>query len=256
MNPKTKQLIHYIYSIVLSAVIVVCGLLLMHACLQIYLSGGEQIYTPEKVAAAFAPIAVPVYVCLGLILVSIVLQLVLWLPAGKAAKQVHPAMQLKRLQNTRDPANADEDKQAALSKLCKQRRTLWGLCTAVCAACATVFCYFAFNSASYDADVAKATASVIGLMYVFAPCVTVALGDCVLTAYLVRRNTGKLIALYKQCPPLPQPKAKGKQAFVYVARYVVLGLAVALMVYGLVSGGWQDVLTKAVNICTECVGLG
>ncbi|MBO5868321.1 MAG: thioredoxin [Oscillospiraceae bacterium] len=39
-------------------------------------------------------------------------------------------------------------------------------------------------------------------------------------------------------------------------RWALLGVAVFLFVFGLFTGGTQDVLTKAVNICTECVGLG
>ena len=256
MKQEKKSLIHYIYSIVLSVVIVAVGILLMAGCLQIYLSGGEQIYTPDKVAAAFRPIAVPVYICLGLILVSILLQLVLWQAPGKAPKAKQIAMQLRRLQLTRDPAAADDSRRAAIGKIRKGRNALYIVCAIVCAAVSGVFLSFALNAASYDPDVAKATESVIGLMYVFAPCVTVGLGYGVLTAYLARRNMEKEIAELKQCPPLPQIAKAGKQTLVTVLRCVVLGLFVCLMVYGLVTGGWKDVLTKAVNICTECVGLG
>lgn len=256
MKRDPKKLIHYIYSIILSAAIVVAGILLMVACLQIYLSGGEQIYTPEKVAAAFAPISVPVYLCLGLIVVSFVLYVIFWQAPGKMPKAKQPVMQLKRLQTTRDPGAADDSRKAVITKIRKGRSALYIVCAIVCAACSGVFLCFALNSASYDPDVAKATASVIGLMHVFAPCVTVALGYSILTAYLARRNMEKEIAELKQCPPLPQPANAGKCLFVPVFRYVVLALAVCLMVYGLMAGGWQDVLTKAVNICTECVGLG
>ena len=38
---------------------------------------------------------------------------------------------------------------------------------------------------------------------------------------------------------------------------LVLGLALLVfLVYGLVSGGTADVLAKAANICSECIGLG
>lgn len=43
---------------------------------------------------------------------------------------------------------------------------------------------------------------------------------------------------------------------VLVLRIVILVLAVVLIVAGIVNGSAQDVLGKAVNICTECVGLG
>ncbi|MBQ8683609.1 MAG: thioredoxin [Clostridia bacterium] len=39
-------------------------------------------------------------------------------------------------------------------------------------------------------------------------------------------------------------------------RYGVLAVGLALLVYGFATGGIADVLTKAVNICTECIGLG
>ena len=35
-----------------------------------------------------------------------------------------------------------------------------------------------------------------------------------------------------------------------------LPMAVGLLLYGFFAGGTADVLTKAVNICTECIGLG
>jgi len=39
-------------------------------------------------------------------------------------------------------------------------------------------------------------------------------------------------------------------------RCVLVCAAVVLLVYGYLAGGTADVLTKAINICTECVGLG
>ncbi|MBR2311262.1 MAG: thioredoxin [Oscillospiraceae bacterium] len=36
----------------------------------------------------------------------------------------------------------------------------------------------------------------------------------------------------------------------------MLCVAVVCILVGYFSGGTEDVLTKAVNICTECVGLG
>ena len=41
-----------------------------------------------------------------------------------------------------------------------------------------------------------------------------------------------------------------------VTRYCILGVAILFLVYGLATGGIADVLAKAINICTECIGLG
>ncbi len=39
-------------------------------------------------------------------------------------------------------------------------------------------------------------------------------------------------------------------------RAALLAVAVALIVAGIANGGLRDVLYKAKNICTECIGLG
>lgn len=36
----------------------------------------------------------------------------------------------------------------------------------------------------------------------------------------------------------------------------LLGLGLLLTVLGVLNGGMDDVLTKAVKICSECIGLG
>jgi hypothetical protein len=43
---------------------------------------------------------------------------------------------------------------------------------------------------------------------------------------------------------------------IQIAKYAILCLAVGILIYGFLLGGTKDVLTKAINICTECVGLG
>ncbi|MBR6784589.1 MAG: thioredoxin [Clostridia bacterium] len=50
-------------------------------------------------------------------------------------------------------------------------------------------------------------------------------------------------------------KAK-KTSIVPALRFSVLLIALVLLIYGYILGGTADVLTKAVNICTECIGLG
>ncbi|MBQ8494361.1 MAG: thioredoxin [Clostridia bacterium] len=42
----------------------------------------------------------------------------------------------------------------------------------------------------------------------------------------------------------------------FIARCAVLVLGIVLLVWGALENGAADVLTKAINICTECIGLG
>lgn len=256
MKHDRKQWIYLIFQWLLTLSLVVAGICLMVACLQIYRSGGEQIYTPEKVAAAFRPIAVPVYICLGLSVVSLVLPLFLQQKSGKTPRRKDSVMELKRLRLTRDVKQADQEKQAEFGRFRRFRRILQIVCWVLCTCLFCLFLSFMLTHSKFYTDAADATTYVISLMPRFASCVLLCLGLCCLSAYLSRRIMDKQIAILKQCPPLAQKTPPKKALLVPVLRYVVLGLSLAFVVYGLVTGGWQDVLTKAINICTECVGLG
>ncbi len=42
----------------------------------------------------------------------------------------------------------------------------------------------------------------------------------------------------------------------YIVKVVIIIVAITALIFGALAGGFADVLTKAVNICTECIGLG
>lgn len=62
-----------------------------------------------------------------------------------------------------------------------------------------------------------------------------------------QRATGKI----RPCPPREQ-----SEKTVNIARLSILCLGVLFIVLGVMNGGARDVLVKAINICTECIGLG
>lgn len=42
----------------------------------------------------------------------------------------------------------------------------------------------------------------------------------------------------------------------HIARWIVLGIGTVLTIWGLLDGGFADVLHKAMLICYECIGIG
>ena len=60
----------------------------------------------------------------------------------------------------------------------------------------------------------------------------------------------------KPRPAVIPPAERRPSKYLAAARLVLLGAAIALVVLGVMNGGARDVLVKAVNICTECIGLG
>ena len=55
--------------------------------------------------------------------------------------------------------------------------------------------------------------------------------------------------------PLARPVPTDCKALPLI-RTVLLAAALLFLILGYCTGGTADVMTKAINICTECVGLG
>lgn len=147
MTKETRIRFLRIYGILLGIVIVIAGICLMAGCISIYVSG-DQPYSREIVAEVFSKIAIPVYLCLAMIILGFVLNVIL-----------------------SPESDMPQSKKAHISK-----------------------------------------------------------------------EAG-----------LPNPTETKK---LRLTRSIIFAVGVFFLVYGLMTGGVADVLAKAINICTECIGLG
>lgn len=257
MKKDTVKGIRLVYGIVLSVFSVIVGFCLIVACIGIYRSGGEQIYTAQKVIDAFSKIAAPVYLFLALLLGSFIVNLSLPVENNKKKPEKNYAAILARLLEKRNMESCDpalKDAIAYQRKLRKQNKILSLL---LLAAGSISFLVYGMNPANFhqteiNGSMVKAVTLLLCLLvipFIFA----------VFTAYHAKKSLQKEIELVKQMPVSdykPAAPAKSCGCKKFPVSVVVLVLAVALLVYGFYAGGTADVLTKAINICTECVGLG
>lgn len=254
---KEKQTrIRRLYGIALSAVIILAGICLMVQCVRIYNSGD---FTREIVAEHFSPIAVPIYVCLAMVVIGFILELCL--PGEKPRRRADKQNELilQRLHEKTDLSQCDEALRTAVLAQQKQRRAYRITRTALIILCSVVFLCYAMNGSNFG-DQTEITPSMIRAMYVLLPCCLIPFGWAVFTAYHRSGSIQKEIDLLKQAKPnrspAPKVEAAPKQDRTKLLRRAVLVIGIAVLVYGYFTGGTNDVLTKAVNICTECVGLG
>ena len=71
------------------------------------------------------------------------------------------------------------------------------------------------------------------------------------------RSLERETALAKSCEKgNPATNAAASSKSVLIARAVVLAAAIVFILLGIFNGSMKDVLYKAINICTECIGLG
>ena len=256
MNDKTIKLFRLIYGIAVSVMIGVSALLLMAACLQIYQSGGEQIYTPEKVAAAFAPIAMPIYITLALVTGSFLLTWILPTEKKRLPIQKQYAFLLRKAYEKADLQHCNPELLQKIRQEQKNRRLALALALASWVIGGIVFLPQACNSGNYSEELHLATDSVVALVWWLIPCSLIPAGCSIFSAYYSRESIRRELELVKLAPKATSaPLPKAEQKLLYV-RLAILLLALGMVIGGFVANGTADVLAKAVAICTECVGLG
>ncbi len=257
MNTKTVKFLWLGYGIVTGAAAIVAGICLMAACLLLYRSGGEQIYTAEKVSAYFASIALPVYTALALAVGGWILHFILPKEAKKPKIEKNYGAALRRLMEKRSLTEGDPQILRGMLTAENARRLHWIISIVLLVIGSAVFLVFGadpnhFGMTGINQSMARA-------MYIMLPCLGIPFGYAVFAAYYNKVSLRKQAELAKQLPIVEKapavPVPQGSRA-VQITRCVVLCAALACILYGYLAGGTADVLTKAVNICTECVGLG
>lgn len=265
MSNDIRKRIHRIYGIALTAVTVIAGICFILACYGIYTEGkatGGQIYTRQIVAEAFAPIAVPVYLCLALVIGSFVLHLALPLEKKKPVPEKNRQLILDRLHAKTDLAQCNAQLRTAVEKQQKSRKLHILISAVLLALFSVAFLIYACLPGRWP-DVAAVTAAIVPAVLTMFGCLAIPTGYMIFTAYFCRTSLDKEIELMKQAakqsPTSPAPKAETKKdntRWMPIVRCAVIVVAAGLLLYGYFTGGIEDVVAKAAAICTECVGLG
>lgn len=259
MTSNLARKIRLVYGVILSISIAAAGICLMAACVGIYRTGDHP-FSREVVANAFRPIAVPVYLCLGLTILGFPLSW--WLPGEqrklRAGKQ--NALILEKLHDKTDLNRCDEPLRNAVAAQQKSRAVHRAIRSGLLVISGVIFLAYVLSGDRFLLP--DINSSMVRAMGILLPCLAVTFGYAVFTAYHNSASVKKEIELMKQASA-SAPKMAGEkkdntsgEEKTRAIRCVVLALAVVLLVYGFLTGGTADVLTKAINICTECVGLG
>lgn len=257
MTQEKIKRIHQCYAWILTALIAAVGVLFILACLGIYTSGPRP-YSAASISRGFRQICIPVYITLLGVLGGIVLKLVLPLDKKQSKGPTREDAVLMRL--TQKTGTLKGDAEHAVSKEYRLRR--W-VRISTAALYAAIMCYPTvyiltpahFTVANLNGDIIRA------VCVVMIPAV-LGLFLCWVCQILLRASMRREIALRKQAlasgqksTSVCQSKALSARALWFI-RSAVLAVAILLIVLGIFNGGVDDVLKKAIAICTECIGLG
>lgn len=259
MNKETIKRIRLIYGIILGASAVIAGICLIAACLGIYFNGGEEPYSRQVVAQSFSQIAGPVYLCLALVIGGFLLDFALPTDNKKRKPEKNDQLTLDRLLAKRNLEICAPSLRKQIDTLRKARKRNCWIGAALLILGSILFLLYGANPANFHQS--QINASMIRAMWVMLPCLAIPFAWVVFTAYAHKASLRKEIELVRQISVDPNAKTpavvcKDPSRAILIVRCVLVCAAIALLIYGYFAGGTADVLTKAVNICTECVGLG
>lgn len=146
----------------------------------------------------------------------------------------------------------------------RRRRMARGACAGICAGCAAMVARYLVNPANFTS---RELEPVIGrMLWHIAPWTLVGFACAILCECFCGRSLRREIDLAARSPGRASFKnaqtdsgaSREKRARLAktAARAAMFALAVTLLALGAANGGMRDVLVKAINICTECIGLG
>lgn len=262
MSEKNFKLIYTVYGIVTSLLLVISGILLMISCVQIY-NIGPRPFTTENISNAFSKIAIPIYVTVGAIAVGFILYLIKPLAAPKTRALISPKVTLKRLSKRLDASKCNEETATSIANAKKLRKIARWITAGACVLAFIPSLVFVLNFNNFGSDY---NAAVISAMCWIAPSCVISAGVCLTFSYVERASLNREIDSVKKAI------ASGARAddtedsdcncrchcnkIVSAVRTLVAVIAIVFIIAGIFNGGMADVLSKAINICTECIGLG
>lgn len=262
MSNKTVKTIYTVYGIVTSALLIISGILLMIACVQVY-NIGDRPFTVENISNAFSKICIPIYITIGAVIGGIALWLIAPIAKGKTKAETNRKTALSRLEKKLDVSMCSAETLEAINKEKSFRRTLRVIAVAMGIVASTPAILYALNLNNFGADYNQAVIS--ACMWIL-PTFAIVVGITIAFIYLEKASVERQINAVRAAIVANGPAAKSEEnppckcrrnsTIRMSARLVVLAIAVLFIILGVFNGGMNDVLSKAINICTECIGLG
>jgi hypothetical protein len=260
-----KQIItnngHSILKVILTGLVLLTGIVLIGVCLDIYFSSEHDPYSPATIAQAFARISAVVWITVIGIAAGIAVDLLSPDEKKRPRAIVHEKIALEKLRNKINTLSETAESRTASFR--RQRILLTAVPCVITVALMIYPClYFSdaghFSVTNLNADIVKAI-----LIVMFPAILTLIVFFA--AGVLIRRSLRNEIIFYKELlKEVPQkvttaPQSNGtndKKWFLWSIRGGFLLLAILFITMGVCNGGVQDVLKKAIAICTECIGLG
>lgn len=279
MTKEKKSVFWFVYGIFLSVFTAVVGALFIMQVWRIYNAGGKGGYTVPVISERFSEIAIFVYLWILAVLAGGVLSYVLPKEERKPRAYVETQIQLERLYKRVSGAKE-------ILEVKKSQNFRLAMCIACIALC-LISAAMGLNvllSASYSPKLtgeffvghnAVVDRLIFVLPWAFGAGIAAWLAVILSERSRIQEVTFLKETLVQQAKEQKMSDKKNvtvsepsdehsckvfaffrSAKFLLVSRITLAVIAVVLCVIGIFNGGMDDILKKAINICTQCIGLG
>ena len=259
------------YSIFLSVFTVVVGILFLAEASDLYFSGVAQLgstqgmYSREAVGGRLLNMLAPILLWVAAVVLGVFVQACF--PLAKSRKTSRNDLKIYVRLRKKVTSERDESLYSALKNAERVRLGVRIFCTLFCLLAAGM-CIAYLADASHFTSLAGLTSDVLHMVANVLPWAGAAFlllaGEAVYEVYFARKQLPKLKQLVAGGGAAPREQRHGlaalrifgKEYVLWGMRFALLAVAVVFLCVGALNGGANDVLIKAINICTECIGLG
>lgn len=260
LNEQNAKKLKTISKIILSVLTLVVGFLFLQQVLTIYFTGKgtDTIYSREIVSAKLLEILVPVIIWV----LAIIFTAVVWgmYPDGKIPHRRDEVYVLNKLKK-RLPAVAKEgllEEYNFIKDQTKKVKTVKIISFVLTALFVVYFLVYMFLPSSFT-DKTYATQEIIKMLTFILPALAIIFAMNVFCKYYELESAKKQMpAVKKLIVGEKEEKAQSTKSelVIKIVRLTLLAVGVLFVIAGIFNGSMRDVLIKAINICTECIGLG
>ena len=265
---EKTQLIKWIYSVFIALFTVAMGIAIICVAADIYYSGKGTgvIYSREIVGERLEKLAIPLIIYIVAVIAGVIF------PIREVKASSLSEETVKKLAS-RLPAHGEGEEYAAAEKAYKKlawiRIGVWTFAIAFALASAIATLCYLTNTASFSGE--DINAEILNMVKLVLPLTFVSLallaGASVANGILAKKQVKEMKTLIRLGEgekeesevetALKEIKTVANNRItVWVVRGIVIVIGVAFIIAGALNGGADDVVTKAINICTECIGLG
>lgn len=247
---KIKR-IHRIYGLGLTVILIIIGALVILSCLDLY-GGMRGSYTPEAIASHYQSVSIPIYIGIAGIVGGIILNMFLPLPRQRTKSLITPRETMLRMRQKVSGSPVKKE---------QKLRLLLIIVTSILFIALMIYPVIYLLTPGHFSREDPNPYVIKAAIVVFVPTL-IGLAICWCCQLLLNASYKRETSIYRDALISGHRSEKVQEVnnkFRFNMRWIQLPLillAVFFIVIGVMNKGADDVLLKAVAICTECIGIG